>query len=334
MLTKRQEDILKIIVETYVRSADAVSSNNICELLDVSSATVRNEMSLLEKQGYIEKAHFASGRTPTEEGYKYYVTYLISESRDDDAFKIRTLFQNSGIVLKDAVLESVKLISELTNYSVVMLGNHSKSECLKEVRIVEVDKHSVVSIIVTNTGKVFNQIVKVDEELDFKELEKTVSTINELLVDTPLSEVNNKLEDEIKPVIHKFIQQHNALCEAFLESIRNISKKKDVLVEGRENLLFQPDFDDIDVIRKLIREFNDETLLELLNYSDEINFKIGHDNEISDDLSVITTTYSAGNDETNIAVIGPKRMDYNKVVNLLTEIKENLERLNKERNND
>ncbi len=330
MLTRRQESILKIIVETYVSNADAVSSSYICELLDVSSATVRNEMSHLETLGFIEKAHFASGRTPTEAGYKYYVTYLITDCKDDDTSKIRLLFENNGLVLKDAVLESVKLISELTNYSVVMLGSHSHNECLKEVRIVDVDKHSVVSIIVTSTGKVFNQIVSVDEELEFDELEKTVSTINDLLVDTPLSEVNNKLETEIKPVIRKFIEQHNALCEAFLESIRNISKKKDVLVEGKENLLFQPDFDDIDVIRKLIKEFNDETLFELLSYSEEINFKIGHENEISDDLSVVTTTYHSGEDETNIAVIGPKRMDYNKVVTLLTEIKKNLERLNKE----
>lgn len=334
MLTKRQEEILKIIVDTYVKEADAVSSSYICNLLGVSSATVRNEMTFLEKCGYIEKSHFASGRTPTEEGYKYYVNYLIDKKDDTDAFKIRTLFNKNEIVLKDAVLESVRLISELTNYSVVMLGGHSKYECLKQVRIVEVDNHSVVSIIVTNTGKVFNQIVTIDEELDYGELEKTVETINELLVDTPLSEINNKLDSEIKPVIRKFIEQHNALCEAFLNSIRQISSKKDVLVEGKENLLFQPDFDDIDTIRKLIKELSDEALVELLNYSDEINFKIGHDNAISDDLSVITTSYNDGSEETNIAVIGPKRMDYNRVVNLLTEIKENLDRLNKEKDND
>ncbi len=338
MLNRRQEKILKIIVEQYVKNIEPVSSSFICELLNVSSATVRNEMTYLEHCGFIEKTHYASGRIPTEVGYKYYVEALVDfndyDEMSEESSKIKALFDESGLVLKDAVLESVKLISELTNYSVVMLGGYSKQECLKEVKVLGIDNHSVVSIIVTNSGKVFNQVVSVDEELDLKELEKTVETINELLVNTPLNEINKKLDDEIKPVIRQFIDQHAALCEAFIESIRKISSNRDVMVEGKDNLLFQPDFDDIELIRKLIKEMNDEALVELLNYSDEIDVRIGHDNNISDDLSVITTKYQSGYDEASIAVIGPKRMDYIKVVSLLQEIKENLDRINKEKQNE
>ncbi|MFV0424473.1 MAG: heat-inducible transcriptional repressor HrcA [Bacilli bacterium] len=331
MLSIRQNNILKFITEHYISTVEAVSSNDICDLFGVSSATVRNEMAFLEKCGYITKTHFASGRRPTELGYKYYVENLMADI-DSDRGKVRSLFDNGGLVLKDAVFESMKLISDLTNYSVVMLGSLSRDEKLKEVKMVGVDNHSVVSIVVTNTGKVFNQVVSVEEELNIEELKETVMTISELLSGTPMCEVNNKLEKEIKPVIKTFIDQHAALYEAFLDSIVSLSKNRseDIKFQGQDKLINQPEFDDIELIRKFIKNINDETLLQLLNYTDNIDIKIGEDNIVSNDLSVITTSYHAGNDETNVAVIGPTRMDYNKVVNLLQEIRENLDRLNKE----
>lgn len=337
MLTLRQETILKIIVENYINTVEPVSSNCICDVLDVSSATVRNEMAILEKNGLIEKTHFASGRVPTEMGYRYYVDYITNQNakrlNEVETTQIRALFANDGLVLKDAIYESVKLISELTNYSVVMLGGHSKLEKLQEVKVVAVDNHSVVSIIITNTGKVFNQTVLVDEELNLKELEEVVQTINGLLVGTPLNQINAKLEQEIKPVLKRFIDQHTALYEAFLDSIRVLAKK-DVKFEGQDKLLYQPEFDDIDVIRKFISQMNDEAIIELLNNNSEIDVRIGHDSNILDDLSVITTCYDTGSDEASIAVIGPKRMDYNRVIGLLEEIKSNLDKISEGKVNE
>lgn len=332
MLSIRQKNILKFITEHYIRTVEPVSSSDVCDLFGVSSATVRNEMAHLEKCGYITKTHFASGRKPTEVGYKYYVDHLM-EDIDSDRSKVRQLFDEGGLVLKDTVFESMKLISDLTNYSVVMLGSNSRHERLKEIKIVGVDNHSVVSIIVTNTGRVFNQVVSVDEELNIDELKENVSTISELLSGTPISEVNNKLEKEVRPVIKTFIDQHEALYDAFLESIISISnmRSEEVKFEGQDKLINQPEFDDIELIRKFIKQINDETLLDILSYNENIDIKIGEDSKVSDNLSVITTSYQTGNGEASVAVIGPTRMDYNKVVNLLEEIKENLDRLNKEK---
>ncbi len=331
MLSTRQQKILKFITEYYIKTVEPVSSSDISKLFEVSSATVRNEMAFLEKCGYIAKTHFASGRKPTEVGYRYYVDNLM-EDVDVDRSKVRSLFDCDGLVLKDAVFESMKLISDLTNYSVVMLGSNSKHEKLNEVKIVGVDDHSVVSIVVTNTGRVFNQVVTVDEELNVEELKETVSTISDLLSGTPISEVNKKLELEVRPVIKTFIDQHAALYEAFLESIISVSKKRkeDFKLQGHDKLIDQPEFEDIELIRKFIKQINDETLLELLNYTEDIDVLIGEDNAVSNDLSIITTSYQTGGEEANVAVIGPTRMDYNKVVNLLQEIRENLERLSRE----
>lgn len=332
MLSIRQKDILKFITEHYIRTVEPVSSSDICDLFGVSSATVRNEMAFLEKCGYIAKTHFASGRKPTELGYKYYVDNLMDHI-DSDCSKVRSLFDSSGIVLKDAVYESVKLISELTDYSVVMLGTNSKFEKLSEVKIVCVDNHSVVSIVVTNTGRVFNQVVSVDEDLNLDELKETVATISDLLAGTPMSEVNNKLDLEVKPVIKTFIDQHTALYEAFLESIISISKNRseDIKFRGQDKLINQPEFDDIELIRKFIKQINDDTLLQLLNYTENIDIRIGEENAVSKELSIITTSYQTGGEEANVAVIGPTRMDYSKVVSLLQEIRENLDRLSKEK---
>ncbi|MFV0499681.1 MAG: heat-inducible transcriptional repressor HrcA [Bacilli bacterium] len=335
MLSIRQKNILKFITEFYIKTVEPISSSDVCEVFDVSSATVRNEMAVLEKHGLIAKTHFASGRKPTELGYKYYVNNLM-EDADNDRGKVRNLFASNSLVLKDAVYESIKLISDLTDYSVVMLGSLSEFEKLKEVKIVGVDNHSVVSIIVTNTGRVFNRLVSIDEEIDLEELRETVVTISDLLTDTPMNEVVNKLELEVKPVIKTFIDQHNTLYEMFIESIVAISKNnnEDIKFKDYEKLINQPEFDDIGMIRKFIKEISDETILSLLNYSDDIDVRIGEDNVISNDLSVITTKYRTGKEEASVAVIGPTRMDYNKVVNLLQEIKDNLDRINKENDDE
>lgn len=338
MLTIRQENVLGIIIDEYIKTVEPVSSQYICDILNVSSATVRNEMSFLEKQGFIEKTHFASGRIPTEVGYRYYVEKMINESNikidKKDSLRVRELFDNNGLVLKDAVYESVKLISELTNYSVVMLGSSSKHERLKQVKVVSVDDHSVVSIIVTSSGNVFNQVVSIDEDLDMKELEQAVETINDLLIDTPLSKVNYKLENDIKPILSTFISQHQTLYEAFVASIIAISKNRDVKYQGQDKLIGLPEFDDIDLVRKFVKQLNDETLIKLISYSDEISVKIGNENNVSDDLSVVTTIYHTDCDEASIAVIGPKRMDYNKVLGLLQEIEQNLKRIKEENSNE
>ena len=135
MLTERQSAILKIIVEEYIKVPKPVGSKSICDSLNVSSATVRNEMANLEDLGYLEKTHVSSGRVPSEKGYRYYVDNLMKpkEMSGEDVLKLQTIFQNNSLVLSDAIVKSLEIISEMTNYTAVILKDNALESKLKKV---------------------------------------------------------------------------------------------------------------------------------------------------------------------------------------------------------
>ncbi|MDD2518895.1 MAG: HTH domain-containing protein, partial [Bacilli bacterium] len=128
MISQRQAELLKLIVEEHIKTAKAVSSNSLCDSLDCSSATIRNEMAALEDLGLIEKTHISSGRIPSEKGYRYYVDNIMEPKKltGEDMLKLQTIFHNKSLVLSDAILRSMEIISELTSYTSIVLGNASK----------------------------------------------------------------------------------------------------------------------------------------------------------------------------------------------------------------
>ena len=123
ILTARQKEMLKIIVLEYIKSAKPVSSKLICKGLDCSSATVRNEMALLEDYGLLEKTHSSSGRIPSEEGYRYYVDNLMETKKisGEDMLKLQTIFRNNSLEISDCLSKSLELVSEMTNYTSIKL---------------------------------------------------------------------------------------------------------------------------------------------------------------------------------------------------------------------
>ena len=127
MISDRQKKMLKIIVEDYIKTAKPVSSSHICKELNCSSATIRNEMSYLEDLGYLEKNHFASGRIPSELGYKYYVDNLMKpkDMTGEDVLKLQTIFHNNQLQISDVIKRSIEIVSEITNYTTVVLGKSS-----------------------------------------------------------------------------------------------------------------------------------------------------------------------------------------------------------------
>ena len=126
MISEREKSILRIIVEEYIKTAKPVSSSNICKEMKCSSATIRNEMVVLEDMGYLEKNHFASGRQPSENGYKYYVENLMApkDLTGEDMLKLQTVFHNKSLVLSDAIEKSLEIISQITNYAAINLENN------------------------------------------------------------------------------------------------------------------------------------------------------------------------------------------------------------------
>ena len=149
MLTDRQKEILKMIVMEYIKGAKPVGSNLICDTLKCSSATVRSEMATLEELGLLEKTHTSSGRVPSEEGYRYYVNNLMKpkEISGEDMLKLQLIFSNNQLELSDCIKKSLEIVSDITNYTSVVLGSKSHENTLKEVNIVPLSDREMLVIV-------------------------------------------------------------------------------------------------------------------------------------------------------------------------------------------
>ena len=328
MITNRQKNILKFIVEEYVKTVKPVSSNAICKKLNCSSATIRNEMVILEELGYLEKNHYASGRQPSELGYRYYVENLMTpkDLTGEDMLKLQTIFHNNSLMLSDAIEKSLELVAEITNYTSVVLGKTSDENKLKKVEVISLDQYKVLTMLITDKGYVEYKNLYLPNT-DIEEVIKTVNLINKMIVGTPISEINEKLEYNVKPVIAKYVKQHEMLYNAFYDAFSSFTNKSsDIHFAGKNNFLKQPEFNNIEKVKELLAKFDDvETISEMEEQKNGINVYIGKETELSDDVSVIKTKYSYNGEEGTIAIIGPKRMEYQRVVNLLNYIKENIE---------
>ena len=326
MLTSRQEKILQLIVDEYVKSVNPVGSKLICDELNCSSATVRNDMSILEDLGYLEKTHVSSGRIPSEMGYRYYVDNLMEPKKmnGDDLLKLQLIFNNNKLDMPDVIKKSLAIISELTDYTSVVLGSKSNENKLQKVEVLPLVDSKLLAIIVTDKGHVEHKNISISG-VCIDEVQKTVELINKLLIGTPIDEINKKLEFEVKPIINQYVMQHEIIYNAFYNVFSDIVSKNDMSFVGKTNILNQPEFNNVEKIKNLLNKFEDSSLFESVEEDDnDINIYIGKESKLDDDVTVIKTKYKTNTDEGTIAVIGPKRMEYDRVVSLLGYIKEHL----------
>jgi len=326
MLNERQSELLKLIVEDYIKTARPVSSNALSDIMNCSSATVRNEMVFLEENNLIEKTHISSGRIPSEKGYRYYVDNIMKpkELTGDDMLKLQTLFHNKTLMLDDYITKSVEIVSEMTSLTAIVLGSSSSENLVSRVEVVPVTENSMVAIIITDKGHVEHKNILIAEKVSIEDVKKTVDIINKLIVGTPIDEVSSKLEYEVKPVINKYIKQSEALYNAFYNAFSDFTTQP-FEVKGRNNILMQPEFNDTDKIRSIVSKFEDKELVNSIKEEDGgINIYIGSENELSNDVTIVKTKYSVNGEEGTIALIGPKRMEYDRVISLLDYIMKNI----------
>lgn len=328
MLTERQENVLKIIVEDYIKTARPISSKSICDILGCSSATVRAEMSNLEDFGLLEKTHISSGRVPSEKGYRYYVDKIMvpRELNGDEMLKLQTIVNNKSLVISDVIQKSMEIVSELTSYAAVVLGTHSKDNLISKVEVVPVDQNNLVAIVVTDKGNVEHENIYLNQVVDVNDIKQTVELINKLIVGTSLDEASSVLEFEVKPIIGNYVKQHEVLYNAFYNAFSEFTNEN-IKTSGTKKMLMQPEFNDVDKIREIVNKFDDKEMVESIKAEDNgINIYIGSENNFDDDVTIIKTKYQVDGEEGTIALIGPKRMEYDRVITLLNYIMDNIEK--------
>lgn len=327
MITARQEELLKLIVEDYIKTVTPVSSKALEEKMSCSSATIRNEMAMLEKEGLLEKTHISSGRVPSDFGYRYYVDNLmkLEELTGKDMLKLQTIFRNNSLVLSDAIAQSMEIVAELTNYTAVVLGNSSSDNKIVKVEVVPISEEKMLAIVITDKGHVENRTVILDKKISKNEIRKTVDLISKLIVGVSIIDVPSVLEFEVKPAIAAYTNQYETLYNAFYNAFSDFNSKVNVKISGTNNLLKEPEFNDANKMRNLLNKFEDNNIINNIKTTDEnIRIYIGGENSFGDDISVIKTYYYKDGQEGTIALIGPKRMEYAKAEALLNYIKNNI----------
>jgi heat-inducible transcriptional repressor len=326
MLTDRQLLILQVIIDEFIRNAQPVGSRSLSKKDEItfSSATIRNEMSDLEELGFIEKTHTSSGRVPSEQGYRYYVDHLLSPQKlkQDDMRMVKSVFAERIYELEKIVQKSAKILSEITNYTSIVLGPKVKDNKLRKIQIVPLSPGTAVAIIITDTGHVENKMISLPPSFDLNEIEKMANILNERLVGVPLTELKDKIYKEVAMLLRQHISNYDAIINALAGTL-NISQSEKLFFGGKTNMLRQPEFHDIDKVRSLLSMIEQEQgIYELIKGNPAgIHVKIGRENKniVLEDCSLITATYSIGEEQVGtIAILGPTRMEYSRVISLLT----------------
>jgi heat-inducible transcriptional repressor len=329
MLSERQRLILRAIVDDYVQSAEPVGSRTISKREDVrfSPATIRNEMSDLEELGYLEQPHTSAGRIPSQKGYRFYVDHLMEphEVSHEDIIHFKQFFATRVNELEKVVQQTATILSQLTNYTSIMLGPEMPKETLKHLQIIPLSEHSAVAIIVTNTGHVENRTISIPEGVPVNEIEKLVNLLNHRLNGIPLYQLRHKIYTEMGHELRTHIESYERIVQIMDQALTGESDDR-LFLGGAAKILSQPEFKDVDKAKDILELFEqNRVVLSLLGNprSEGMQIKIGQENglDIVSHCSIITASYSLeGQHLGTIGIIGPTRMEYRKVIGLLNHL--------------
>lgn len=326
----RRDRILKLIVEHFIKTAQPVGSQTLINEygMSYSSATIRAEMNALEGDGLLEKTHTSSGRVPSSKGYRYYIEHLREKSVSDEfKYQMQAILDQKTQSIDNVIKESCEILSQMTSLASIVLGPNAKEEKLASVQIIPLSSTSATCVFVTDQGYVENKTFALSEEVQLSDIENCVKLLNERLKGTAISELVAKME-AIRPLLSDYVVDKDIIYQAMLEAFVGFAKDR-LNTYGTDNLFDQPEFaNDASKIRHLLelfespevfREVEDET-------SGDISIHIGGEGD-EEDVSIISAKVKIpGSKEGSIAIVGPKRMDYDQVVSSMEYLLEELER--------
>jgi len=337
LLDERKKKILQAIVEEYINTAEPVSSGTLAENhgLDYSSATIRNDMAHLESIGLLDKPHTSSGRVPSAKGYRYYVDELIKD--DDISIEeikyIQAKLQTKINEIEDLTKITTETLSEITHYTTVAKRPKKEGQTIEEIKFVLLGARMLMVVIVTDSGLIKETIIKFDEDITEKQAETLNTLFNNRLKGKPLSKIDKPVEEYIISELNYSIDVIRTIIEQMNKILEEDSQ---VYLEGTNKAFDFPEFKSIKVAKNFMDLIDTkEEMIELLNsgVADDINVYIGDEgeNEQLKDFSIVTFKHIVGNkDLGTIGIIGPKRMDYSKVISVMKYINKKLNEENKE----
>ena len=335
LLEERKKRVLQAIVEEYIKTAEPVSSGAIMNLegLEYSSATIRNEMAELEKMGYIEKTHTSSGRVPSAKGYRYYVDELLEDNKItvDEIDYISKKLETKVNEIEELTKIAANTISEVTHYTTLSIGPKNDEQIIEEIKFVPLGQRMIMAVILTESGLVKETIIKFDEDITEKQVETVNYMFNQKLKGKPLETIKGPLEDYLFDEMTYSVNVIKPIIEQIKKVIEEDSK---IYLEGTNKSFDLPEFNSLEVAKNFVNVLDTKELMQdMLNsgFAQDINVYIGNENEKDElkDFSIVTFKHKVGNkDLGTIGIIGPKRMDYSKVISVMKYISKKLDENN------
>ena len=330
MLIDRQVLILQSIVENFITTNQPVGSKQIAQNIDFSSATIRNDMSKLEKEGLIKKTHISSGRVPSEKGYRYYVDYIKKdyELSNSENEKLKQL-SGDDIVSENNYLEKNAIVlSDLTDCTAVILAPTKTDRRINKIEVILLSSRSILVILVTNIGEVFQQNYKLDADFTAEDIGEINKLLQSYFYDVDMATAHVMIHGELAKYLKNKVNNYDMIVVALNRLLQN-KIKKTVALGGKYNLLKQPDIDNVEKLKEVVSLLEDDKIVELLDnneVTDKPSIKIGTELKLGniDDLSLVSSSYNTSKGQGVIAVFGPKRMDYSKIMTLIACVRDNL----------
>jgi heat-inducible transcriptional repressor len=335
--SERMRRILGAVVEDYIDTAEPVGSKLVARRLNLSlsAATIRSIMGDLEEMGLLFQPHTSAGRVPTEKGFRFYVDNLldIRELREEEREAIRSKYLGSQAEVEDLFRETSRILSNSSHYLGVIWAPKMSQVVLQHIEFVRLKKHWVMAILVSPTGLVYHRIVEMEEDFSQSELDHLSDYMNRSLGGMTLQQAKELLVDQMrveKSMYDRLFDQALRLVQTAL----SLSDETNVFIEGRTNIIHEPEFGNISIMTDLFRAFEEKALLvrllEKCMNPNGVRIAIGSESEVQEmeTCSLVTSTYSYKGEVLGaLGVIGPRRMNYSKVIplvdytaKLLTEI--------------
>ena len=333
-LNERKLKILKAVIQNYLETGEPVGSRTISKYTDLnlSSATIRNEMADLEELGYIVQPHTSAGRIPSDKGYRLYVDMLMQD-KEQEVTEIKEQMLEKADKMDQLLKQAARVLANSTNYATMVSAPVSAKNRLKFIQLSQVDEEQLIAVIVLEGNIVKNQILKVDEELD----SETLLKLNMLLNTT----LNGMAIDQITlGLIAKLKEQagiHSGVISDVLDAVAYVIQLEpamEIYTSGATNIFRYPELSDKQSAQEIISAFEEKQQLSelvtqtLSSDSKGIQVYIGNETPVQNmkDCSVVTATYELGEGmQGTIGIIGPKRMDYERVMDTLKTLQTELD---------
>jgi heat-inducible transcriptional repressor len=338
-LNDRTKKVLQAVIDSYIQTGSPIGSTLLAKTYNfsLSSATLRNIMAELEELGFLTHPHTSAGRVPTDKGYRYYIDSLISFDRDTP--EIRDHMDQSSVMqggdLHHIMEEASQFLAKLSHHTGVVVAPAEPEGTLRHIEFVRLRGNQVLIIFVTNTGTVLNKLVELDELISQHELNSFSSFLDDELEHYPLSEVRQRLLERIREEKAGLMRLLERTYQASQE-VRERDAEK-VFIGGASQIFETPEFADVEKMRALFRAFEDKyKLIKLLDktaVAEGIKVFIGSENPFFDmqGCSLVVGSYQAGNVVGTLGVIGPVRMQYRQVIQVVDYTSRLLSRILDER---